>query len=33
VNEYNQAMRLKDDTDGAQAEAQKYLSQAYKEGM
>lgn len=33
VNEYNQAIRLKDDTGGAQAEAQKYLSQAYKEGM
>ena len=31
VNEYNQAIRLKDDTGGAQEEARKYLSQPYKD--
>ncbi len=29
VNEYNQAVRTRDDTQGAQAEAQKYLKQPY----
>jgi tetratricopeptide (TPR) repeat protein len=33
VNEYNQALHMKDDTGGAQEEAQKYLTAAYKEGM
>ena len=31
VNEYNQAVRLKDDTGGAQEEAHKYISQPYKD--
>jgi tetratricopeptide (TPR) repeat protein len=30
VNEYNQAIRTKDDTQGAQAEAAKYLKQPYE---
>lgn len=33
VNEYNQAMHMKDNTGGAQEEAQKYLAAAYKEGQ
>jgi tetratricopeptide (TPR) repeat protein len=32
VNEYNQALHMKDNTGGAQEEAQKLLSQPYKEG-
>jgi hypothetical protein len=30
VNEYNQAIRTKDDTQGAQEEAAKYLKQPYE---
>jgi tetratricopeptide (TPR) repeat protein len=33
VNEYNQALHMKDNTGGAQEEAQKYLAAAYKEGQ
>lgn len=33
VNEYNQALHMKDNTGGAQDEAQKYLAAAYKEGQ